>query len=416
VRQRTERRGPSLVYVLGKFPSISETFILREMQALEGRGRRLCVLSLEPSHETVHADARGLAERTVYRPAPLSVRSLLAQLLAALSHPLGYLSALAFALRAGARAPGAIPELLRSLWAAGYFACALRGRRARHVHAHFASMPATVGLLLAHILGTTFSFSAHARDIFTGESLVLERKLGEAEFVTVCTRYGLDYLRRQHPVAVGERLNLIYHGVNIVELMPLPARPAEPPIILSVGRLVEKKGFPILLRAAAILRSTGLDFELHIVGDGPDADDLRHLAGGLGLSDCTRFHGSMPHEELIPLFQSATLFTLASVVASDGDRDGLPNVFVEALALGIPAVGTNVSAIPEIIEHERTGLLARPGDPEDLADAMERLVLDEQLRARVIEQGRRLVLTKFDIQQNVGALLKLFERVMSRRR
>ena len=124
----------------------------------------------------------------------------------------------------------------------------------------------------------------------------------------------------------------------------------------------------------------------------------------------------MPHEELIPLFQSATLFTLASVVASDGDRDGLPNVFVEALALGIPAVGTNVSAIPEIIEHERTGLLARPGDPEDLADAMERLVLDEQLRARVIEQGRRLVLTKFDIQQNVGALLKLFERVMSRRR
>lgn len=416
MRARDRERGSRLVYVLGRFPSVSETFILREMKALEERGLRLSLLSLEPGDETVHAEARGLAERTVYRPRPLSLRSLLAQPLALLLRPVGYLSALLFALRAGARAPVAIPELLRGLLAAGFFACALRGRRVRHVHAHFASMPATVGVLLAHMLDTTFSFAAHARDLFTGESLLLERKLREAEFVTVCTRYGMDYLRRQHPVAVGERLNLIYHGVDIVELMPLPGELADPPLILSVGRLVEKKGFPILLRAAAILRSRGTDFELHIVGDGPEADELQALARGLGLGDCTHFRGEMPHEQLIPLFARATLFVLASVVAGDGDRDGLPNVFVEALALGVPAVGTKVSAISEIIEHEQTGLLAQPGDPEDLSERMERLILDEQLRARVIDRGRRLAVTRFDIQQNVEALARLFERVMARRR
>jgi len=416
VRGRARERGPRLVYVMGKFPSVSETFILREMQALEQRALRLYVLSLEPGDKTVHADARDLAQRTIYRPAPLSLRSLLAQAFAMLLHPLGYLGAVLFALRGAAGTPGGAYELMSSLLAAGFFVCALRGTRPRHVHAHFASMPTTVGLMLAHMLDISFSFSAHARDIFTNESILLERKLQEAEFVTVCTRYGLDYLRQQHPVAVGERLNLVYHGVDIVELMPVPSQPADPPIILSVGRLVEKKGFPILLRAAAILRSTGADFELHIVGDGPEEEDLRRLAHGLGLGDCTRFHGVMAHEDLIPLFQQAALFVLASIIASDGDRDGLPNVLIEALGLGIPAVGTRVSALSEILEHGQTGLLARPGDPEDLAHQMERLLYDEELRARVIDRGRRLVVTKFDIQQNVQALAELLERVTVRRR
>jgi len=416
VRRRARERGPRLVYVVGKFPSVSETFILREMQALEQRALRLCVLSLEPGDETVHADARDLAQRTIYRPAPLSLRSLLAQAFAMLLHPLGYLGAVLFALRGAAGTPGGASELMSSLFAAGFFVCALRGTRPRHVHAHFASMPTTVGLMLAHMLDISFSFSAHARDIFTNESILLGRKLQEAEFVTVCTRYGLDYLRQQHPVAVGERLNLVYHGVDIVELMPVPSQPADPPIILSVGRLVEKKGFPILLRAATILRSTGADFELHIVGDGPEEEDLRRLAHGLGLGDCTRFHGVMAHEDLIPLFQQAALFVLASIIASDGDRDGLPNVLIEALALGIPAVGTRVSALSEILEHGQTGLLARPGDPEDLAHQMERLLYDEELRARVIDRGRRLVVTKFDTQQNVQALAELLEQVTVRRR
>lgn len=413
----TERRG-RLVYVVGSFPSLSETFILREIEELERRGFRLSILSLEPGDEVVHESARELAERTVYRPSPLSPRSLLAGLVALLLHPFGFMGAMLFALGSALRTPAATGELMRSMGAAAFFACALRGRRPRHVHAHFASMPATVGLLLAHIIETTFSFSAHARDVFTDEAVLVHRKLRQAEFVAVCTRYALEQLRRRHPVSTSDRLNLIYHGVDVVELIPLPSVEAEDeaPEILSVGRLVEKKGFPILLRAAAILRQRGVDFRLRIVGTGPEEGDLRRLVTGLSLEDCVRFDGAVPHEQLIPTFRAAALFVLASIVAGDGDRDGLPNVLLEALALGVPAVSTRISAIPELIEHEETGLLARPGDPEDLADQMERMLFDEELRAGVIEQGRRVVVSRFDLRENAVRLAELFSAAMSRRR
>ncbi|MGD9496565.1 MAG: glycosyltransferase [Armatimonadota bacterium] len=410
--------GGRLVYVVGTFPSVSETFILREIEELERHGLNVSILSLEPGEPVVHARAAALAQRTVCRPHPLSVRSALALAWVSLARPFGYASALGFVLRTSLRVPRAAAELARSLVAAAFFACALRGSRPRHVHAHFASMPATVGLLLALILETTFSFSAHARDLFTDEALLLDRKLREAEFVAVCTRYGLEHLRRQHPVSAGGRLNLIYHGVDVVESMPEPpSAPAdEPPLILSIGRLVEKKGFPILLRAAAILRQRGIDFDLRIVGDGPEAEDLRRLAAGLALGECVRFEGAMPHEELMPLLRRAALLVLASVVASDGDRDGLPNVLLEAMALGVPVVSTRVSAIPELVEHEQTGLLANPGDAEDLAEQMERMLFDEDLRAKVVERGRAEVVTRFDIKVNVAHLAELFMAVMGRRR
>lgn len=165
-----------------------------------------------------------------------------------------------------------------------------------------------------------------------------------------------------------------------------------------------------------MLRREGIDFRLRIIGSGPDEADLKRLTSGLALEDCVEFAGAIPQEELIPLFRAADLFVLASVVASDGDRDGLPNVLLEALALGVPAVSTRVSAIPELIEHERTGLLANPGDPKSLAEQMERLLFDEQLRARVSEQGRREVVERFDVTENVSRLAELFSTVMTRRR
>lgn len=416
--RKSERRG-RLVYVLGRFPSLSETFILREMRELESRGFRLSILSLEPGEEVVHDAAAELAERAVHRPSPLSMRSVLAGFVAMALYPFGFAGALIYMLGCMLRSPGAAGELLRSFCAAAFFACSLRGSNPKHVHAHFASMPATVGLLLAHILETTFSISAHARDLFTDEAVLMDRKMREAEFVTVCTQFGLEQLRRQHPMSSTDRLNLLYHGIDVVELMPLPhpERPHDqPPLILSIGRLVEKKGFPILLRAAAMLRREGIDFTLRIIGTGPEEADLKRLTSGLALEDCVHFDGAVAHEELIPLFRTADLFVLASIVASDGDRDGLPNVLLEALALGVPAVSTRVSAIPELIEHEETGLLANPGDPTDLAEQMERLLFDEQLRARVIEQGRHEVVTRFDVKENVAKLADLFTEVMKRRR
>ena len=410
-RARKAQEG-ALAVVLGEFPSTSETFILREMLELERQGFRIVPFALAaPEEAAAHADAAELAARTLYRPPPLSLTCLLRQGLALVRYPAGYLSALLFVLRHALRAPGTARELVGSLLTAVCFALAAPRRpQLRHVHAQFCSAPATVGLLLAEVLGVTFSMSCHARDIFTRESILLGRKLSEAEFAAVCTRHGQERLQRQHPLVAGDNVHLLYHGIDPSRFMPPLEPPPAPRVVLSVGRLVPKKGFDILLRAAALARSHGAEFELHIVGEGPERDDLEHLAVGLGLRDTVVFHGRMTQEQLLPLYARAHVFALASVVTEDGDRDGLPNVLLEALAMGVPTVGAATGGIPEIIEHEQTGLLAKPGDPEDLAQQLERIIYDEELRDRVRRAGRERIIMEFDITRNAEKLAALLAR------
>jgi glycosyltransferase involved in cell wall biosynthesis len=322
--------------------------------------------------------------------------------------PGGYISALGMVLRQGLRHPARLRELGAALLSAGYFALRLP-RSLRHVHANFASQPATVGLLLAEIRGVGFSFSAHARDLFTDEAHFMDLKILEAEFFTVCTAYGRDTLLHLHPLASAGKLYLVYHGVDLNQYAPLPHTRQHPPLILSVGRLVEKKGFSILLRAAGILRSRGVEFRLAIIGEGPERADLMSLATGLGLADLLEFRGAQSAEAVRLAYTQAEVFALASIVAHDQDRDGLPNVLLEALACGLPAVATRVSAIPELIEHEATGLLAKPGDPEDLADQLERMLFDDELRATVARLGRERVAQHFRLERSVAHMAELLE-------
>lgn len=417
MRRRRRRRTGNLGVMLGEFPSISETFILREMLELERRGFRLTPIALQrPSEGEIHGDALDLGARTVHRPRPLSPRSLLAQIGAFARFPSGYLSALSFTLKHSLRTRGTARELVSSLLAAGYFATRIpASERPVHVHAQFASYPATAGLLLAEILGVTFSMSAHARDIFTSESILLGVKLSEAEFTSVCTRHGFERLQRQHSITVGDRLHLIYHGIETARFIPGPEPATKPPLILSVGRLVPKKGMDILLRAAAVARSNGAEFRLEIVGEGPEREDLERLAAGLGLRDTVAFRGSLTQEQLLPLFRQAHAFALAGIVTEDGDRDGIPNVLIEALALGVPAVATSVGGIPELIEHETTGLLAKPGNVAELSGCLERIIYDEQLRDAVRVHGRQRVERQFDIARNIEDLAALLRRYVAPR-
>ena len=413
MRSLARRRLGAVGVVVGEFPSLSETFVLREMRELERRGFQLVPLALHrPGQGPFHGDAEDLGSRTVYRERPLSVASLLRQVQTVVRYPLGWLGALGFVVSQMLRSPGLGRELLVSLAAAGDFAAAIPRRApVSHVHAQFCSMPATVGLLLAEIMGVTFSVSCHARDVFTREAILLGYKLSEAEFCTVCNRLAQERLLRQYGLTAAGKLHLVYHGLDPTRYMP-PANPPRPPRkVLSVGRLVTKKGFDILLRAAAVARSRGAEFELHIVGEGPEREDLERLATGLGLRDMTTFHGRMTQEELLPLYQQAYAFALASVVTEDGDRDGVPNVLVEALAMGIPTVATATGGIPELIIHGETGLLAQPGDPEGLADQLERILYDEELRDRVRKAGREKVVREFDIARNIETLVNLLSRL-----
>ena len=413
-RIRRGRARGMLGVVLGQFPSTSETFILREMRQLERCGFPIVPLSLLPAEEgQVHADAADLGGRTLYRSRLLTGTSFLRQMQAFLRYPTGYAGAVLYVLRHALGTPSAARELLSSLITAADFAAQLpRKTSLAHVHAQFCSVPATVGLVLAELLSITFSMSCHARDIFTGESRLMDLKLSEAEFAAVCTEHGRDRLRRTHPLTAGEKVQLIHHGLDLSEFMPPLQRPEEPIIVLSVGRLVPKKGFDILLRAAALAKAQGTEFELHIVGDGPEKDDLNRLAGGLGLRDSVVFHGRLTLQQVIPLYETAHAFAMASVVTEDGDRDGIPNVLIEALAMGVPTVATKTGGIPEIIIDEQTGLLAQPGSPGDLAEKLERILSDSQLRETVRKEGRRKVSIDFDIARNIERLAALLGRYM----
>ena len=400
-------RAP-IAYVLGHFPSVSETFILREILALERKGFVILPLALSRERpKVVHQAAKQHSERAIYAPPVLSLRCAISQLIALLQYPGGYLVALRLALGRMLQHPRQAKEMLASLWRAGYFAVRM-SRRIRHVHGHFAGPTTTVAWLLAVITGRSYSFSTHASDLFTGQAIALGLKIAEAEFVTACTEYARQWLVKRHRLVAEGKLHLVYHGIDPNQFKPSDQPPSSPPLILSVGRLVEKKGFPYLLQAASILQSRGADFRLVIVGDGPMRSDLVRMAAGLQLRERVEFVGALTQRELRGLYQQADLFALASVVAADGDRDGLPNVLLEALAMGIPTVASDISAIPELIEHQKTGLLAESGDPSDLADKLEMALYDEELRARVALLGRQKVSKYFDANRNSDALSTLF--------
>lgn len=414
--EQTAEPRARLAYVLGQFPSVSETFILREIIALERLGFHITPLSLQPGAGVVHAAARPLAERTVYRPHPFSGPGIAALFGAFFNKPFGCLSALWLVMHHTVREPRAFRELLNAYAAACYFVANVPPGQMRHIHAHFATFPATVGLILAEILGVGLSISCHARDIFTNEARLLQVKLSETEFLTVCTEYGADMLKRKHSIMNLDRLKVIRHGLDLSEFRDLKHTEYRVPLIVSVGRMVEKKGFPILLRAAAMLAAEGVEFELALIGDGPQRDELERLANGLGLSHKVYFPGYLPFEEVLGTYRYADVFALTPIVAHDGDRDGLPNAIVEAMACGVPVVATNVGGVPELVEHEVTGLLAQPGNVQEIAQHLERALIDQPLREKIAANAWQRVIRDHDADKNAFVLGSVFAELLKLRK
>jgi len=334
-----------LAYILGTYPQPSETFIAREVEGLRARGHRVELFSL-------FAPADGPAGGVTYGWArvPERVRRKLHE---------------ASAIEALARQWG--QEFVR------------RGCGA--VVAHFGSLPSTVALQAAGTL--PFFLSLHARDIYV-EAERLEEKLERALAVVTCTQANVDYLHTQYPQH-ADRIHLIYHGLPHEWLaMPAPERPrdlGEPLRILAVGRLVEKKGFLTLLQACALLRRRDIPFIVRILGDGPQRRQLLDTARRLGVASQLHLAGWARREQVVEAYAWADVFCCPSVLAPDGDRDGLPNVLVEAQSTALPTVGSRLSGIPEAITDGRNGALTPPGEAEALADALARYT-DPALRAQ----------------------------------
>jgi glycosyltransferase involved in cell wall biosynthesis len=307
---------------------------------------------------------------------------------------------------------------VRELYRALRLAVEARRRGLGHLHAHFATVATTVARLAAAFSGVSYSFTAHAKDIFH-ESVrtdELRRKIDEAEAAVTVSEFNLEYLRGLFgPAAV--KVERIYNGLDL-EQFQFQAPERRPPEIAGVGRLVEKKGFGDLIEACSILASSGRRFHCAIIGEGPLELDLRRQVEKLGLQGIVELAGPRPQIEVKQLVQSAAVCAAPCVLGSDGNRDGLPTVLIEAMALGTPCIATDVTGIPEVLIDGETGLLVRQNDPGMLAAAIERLLEDSELRVRLASRSRRLVESNFDIHKNAAQLRRIFaagQRAATRR-
>ncbi len=385
---------------------------MRQIPALERQGFVVVPLALHRDRtRAVPEPISRFDERVIYAPPTFSLGCAVSQLVALLRHPSGYLLALRLALARIFSYPRQAQEIFANLLRAGFLAVRM-SRRVRHIHAYRAGATTTVAWLLAVITGRSYSFAIGVGDIFADEVSSLSLKIAEAEFVIADTEYTRRWLLSRHRLVAEGKLHLLYNGIDPREFDPIDRPPGQPPVIMSVGQLVEKKGFVYLLQAAGIIQSRDAEFRLVIVGEGPMREDLIRRTAGLQLRERVEFVGELPPQQVHRLYQEADVFVLASVVAADGDRDGLPTVLLEALAMGIPTVASDMSAIPELIEHQKTGLVAQPGDARDLADKLEMALYDEELRGRVALLGRQKVEKYFDVNRNAAALGTLFTQVL----
>ncbi len=359
---------PHVCYIVKRFPRLSQTFVLNELLALERQGLRLTVISLRRSDEA-HS---GYAE---------------------LAAPVLYLD--------GQGTPEAEAAQIAPLVSA---------RGVTHIHAHFATRAATVASLVSAATGVPFSFTAHAHDIFHAgvDRSALAATMARAASVVTVSEYNRRYLEGLL-AAEGRtgRVLRLYNGVDLSRLCPT-AGPRRPGLIVGVGRLIAKKGFAVLVAAMRLLRAVGHRASCLIIGEGEERPRLEAQIAAAGLAESVRLAGALAPAQVARLVGEAEVFALPCLVDAAGDRDGMPTVLVEAMALGTPVVSTDVAGIPELVQHGRTGLLGAEGDPASLAAALARLLDDAALRERLRVAALARVRTDFDLERNVFRLRGLF--------
>jgi glycosyltransferase involved in cell wall biosynthesis len=406
---RSDQEWP-IAYLVKGWPRLSETFILNEVIALERRGIPLRLFSVkDPNSEPVHNKVAGVRASVTYISLERHWKeALLGNLRLLWRRPASYLRTFLYAaLQTVAHFRFVI---MRRFWQAAYLGDICLRQPVVHLHAHFATSPAMVAFLTHKLLDIPYTFTAHAKDIYVSPQKLLRAKIEAAEAVITCTGYNLQYLRSQFG-ALSNKVRCVHHGLDLseFEFRPTRTRSDDISLVLAVARLVEKKGLPHLLTALDILRKRGWRLHAEIIGDGPMRATLESQARSLGLADMVTFFGAQPHEKVRQAYRNASLFVLPCTVAENGDRDGIPNVLLEAMASGLPVISTEVSGIPELIESEGDGLLVSPNKPDKLANAMERILASPELGERLARSARAKIEAQFSLDHGTAELLAAFQ-------
>ena len=429
-----------VAYVMNGFPRLSETFITHEIYQLERLGLGLRLFSVKRENEPmVHPVVASIRAPLTYLPKATSLSGTnltrwltgnlpafgAAHLRVVSRHPLRWLGALGSVVALAWRHRGLDEAgqfrlrkvFIKEFLQAGEIADqVMRAGDVGHLHGHFCHGVATITWLASRMSGIGFSFTAHAKDIYQAElnpGRLLERKLGAARFVATCTCANAQVLRARH--ARPEEVHAIYHGLDTDWFAPaqgiVPKDADTRPLILSVGRFVEKKGFDHLVEACAALRDAGVVFRCLIVGETGSAHAaIQRLIEQRGLADQVHLRSAVAQDELRRIYAQARAFALPCQIMEDGDRDGFPNVLAESMAMGVPVVSTCISGIPEFIDDDVHGLLVEPRDASALALALQRVIEDDTLHARLARAGRERICDRFDSRRTTLALRDLFCR------
>jgi colanic acid/amylovoran biosynthesis glycosyltransferase len=292
-----------------------------------------------------------------------------------------------------------------------YLGSRLKRLGIKHLHVHFAGIAARTAWWTKRLFGTSYSFTGHANDIFVekpDQRVPLKSLIAEARFVVSVSDYGADYLRSKFPFAAN-KIYRVYNGLNLDQFFPANSR-SLPTRVISVGRLIPKKGYPELIEACSILRQQGFDFHCQIVGGGPEHLPLRQLIEARGLSNTIELSGPKSQTEIVELLAQSQIFVFPARQDETGDRDNLPTVLIEAMASGLPVVASRLAGIPEIISDQSNGILVAPDDPEALAGAIRSLLVDPQKGQRLGAAGLKVAREKFSLGDTVRELIEIFER------
>jgi colanic acid/amylovoran biosynthesis glycosyltransferase len=407
----TQRRGVHVAYVMSRFPKLTETFVLNELLEVQELGVDVSIYPLLREHDTLlHPGAEAMIVRARYLP-------FLAWSFAA-SHarflrrrPRAYLSSLADLVRDNLGKPRFLAAGLVLFPKIVHAAALMASQGIDHIHCHFARHPALAGLIISRLTGIPYSFTAHGSDVHVDRRMLC-RKLAEARFAITISEFNRAVIEGDCGPVPRTKLETLHVGVDTSVFSPGPAvRPAsnEELRIVCVGTLHEVKGQVHLIEACALLRDRGIGVTCRLVGRGPDGPMLRRTIERLRLQDVVTLVGPLARDAIIGELRSADVLVAPSVVSARGQREGIPVVLMEAMSCGLPVVASRLSGIPELVDHDRNGLLFSPGRADELADALAHLARDPSLRKRLGNAGRATIERDFDLRSNAAKLVAMFE-------
>jgi glycosyltransferase involved in cell wall biosynthesis len=389
-------------YLFERFPSFVQVFCIREVEEMTAQGMDPMILSVREAEtggfESLAAQRQGIS----YIPDQDTLRKEVRELAAQKRIPRTILPAIQ-------QWPTDKPDKMR-LYEAAWAGHRLRKAGIRHVHSHFAGIAARSALWMKRFYGISYSFTGHANDIFVSTDLpvTVDELIREAAFVATVSEFSASNLRKRFPDS-ARRIHRVYNGID-----PTHFRQVDPSKngreILSVGRLVEKKGYPDLIKACGILKERGTKFSCRIVGDGPLEGELRRLIKKLELDDCVELCGPRSQDDLRVFFAQSRIFVLACNIERDGGMDNLPTVITEAMMAGLPVVSTRLAGVPEQVLDGKTGILTEPGDSEGIATALGKLLSDDRLTHEMGAAGRRHAQHTFSLAHTVRSLKRLLCR------